>query len=73
MLRAIGHCLKVNTNLNDLNIDGIALRKNDKTVKLSFKKVENINNSELIDRDLIKWKNKAIFSLKLMCRQLNLL
>jgi len=59
VLLKIANSLKVNKNLNDLNIDGIALRKNDKTVKLSFKKVENINNSELIDRDLIKWKNYA--------------
>ena len=51
--------LKINKDINDLNIDGIALRKNNKTLKLSFKKVENINNSELIDRDLIKWKNYA--------------
>jgi radical SAM superfamily enzyme YgiQ (UPF0313 family) len=59
VLLKIANSLKVNKNINDLNIDGIALRKNDKTVKLSFKKVENINNSELIDRDLIKWKNYA--------------
>jgi len=59
VLLKIANSLKVNKNLNDLNIDGIALRKNDQTVKLSFKKVENINNSELIDRDLIKWKNYA--------------
>ncbi len=59
VLLKIANSLKVNKNVNDLNIDGIALRKNDKTVKLSFKKVENINNSELIDRDLIKWKNYA--------------
>jgi len=59
VLLKIANSLKVNKNINDLNIDGIALRKNDKTVKLSFKKVENINNSELIDRDLIQWKNYA--------------
>jgi len=51
--------LELNKNLNDLNVDGIALRKENKTIKVNFKKVENINNSELIDRDLVEWKNYA--------------
>jgi len=51
--------LEQNKIVSDLSIDGIALRRNDKTIKLSFKKVENINDSELIDRDLIKWENYA--------------
>ncbi len=51
--------LDQNKIVSDLSIDGIALRRNDKTIKLSFKKVENINDSEIIDRDLIKWENYA--------------
>ena len=59
VLLKLANNIKKNKNLDDLIVDGIALRKNEKTVKLSFKKVENINNSELIDRDLINWKNYA--------------
>ena len=59
VLLKIANSLKIDNNLDNLNVDGIALRKNEKTVQLSFKKIENINNSELIDRDLVKWKNYA--------------
>jgi radical SAM superfamily enzyme YgiQ (UPF0313 family) len=59
VLLKLANNIKKNKNLDELIVDGIALRKNDKIVKLSFKKVENINNSELIDRDLINWKNYA--------------
>lgn len=52
--------LEINKNINNLEIDGIAIKKDNKTNKrISFKKVENINDSKIIDRDLIKWKSYA--------------
>ena len=45
-----------------LSTDSICYKdKNNKIINLkSFKKIENINNSSIIDRDLVKWKNYAI-------------
>jgi anaerobic magnesium-protoporphyrin IX monomethyl ester cyclase len=50
-----------NNKVSDLRIDGIAyINKNNEIINnKSFKKVENINNSSIIDRDLVEWKNYA--------------
>jgi radical SAM superfamily enzyme YgiQ (UPF0313 family) len=46
--------------IKDLSCHGIAYRHNNgKFINQSFKKIENINNSEIIDRDLVDWKNYA--------------
>ena len=41
--------------------NGIAYKKFDGTISdnLSFKQIEKINSSKIIDRDLVKWKNYA--------------
>jgi radical SAM superfamily enzyme YgiQ (UPF0313 family) len=53
--------LKVsNFSIKKLSCDGIAYKNsNGEFINQSFKKVENINNSEIIDRDLVQWKNYA--------------
>jgi hypothetical protein len=49
-----------NFSINKLSCDGIAYKNNNsEIINRSFKKIENINNSEIIDRDLIQWKNYA--------------
>jgi radical SAM superfamily enzyme YgiQ (UPF0313 family) len=53
--------LKVsNFSKKKISCDGIAYKNsNGEFINQSFKKVENINNSEIIDRDLVQWKNYA--------------
>lgn len=49
-----------NLSIKKLSCDGIAYKNdNGEFINQSFKKNENINNSEIIDRDLIQWKNYA--------------
>jgi radical SAM superfamily enzyme YgiQ (UPF0313 family) len=49
-----------NFSINKLSCDGIAYKiHNSEIINRSFKKIENINNSKIIDRDLIQWKNYA--------------
>ncbi len=50
-----------NKILENLEVDGIAYtnKSNEIINNRSFKKVENINNSSIIDRDLVEWKNYA--------------
>lgn len=47
--------------IENLNTNGIIyIKKNAEISKnFTFKKIEKISNSELIDRDLVKWKNYA--------------
>jgi anaerobic magnesium-protoporphyrin IX monomethyl ester cyclase len=48
-------------NLNNLETDSICYKNSDNKIinNKSFKKIENINNSSIIDRDLVQWKNYA--------------
>ena len=48
-------------NFDDLNTNGIAFRKKDGSISsnYTFKKIEKISQSEIIDRDLVQWKNYA--------------
>ena len=49
-----------NFSINKFSCDGVAYKNNNgEFINKSFKKIENINNSEIIDRDLIQWKNYA--------------
>ena len=50
-----------NLSLDSLNADSICFKnsKGELVNNKSFKKIENINNSSIIDRDLVKWKNYA--------------
>lgn len=50
-----------NRSLNNLETDSICYKNSDGKIinNKSFKKVENINNSSIIDRDLVQWKNYA--------------
>ena len=49
-----------NFSKNKLSCDGIAYKNNSgEFINKSFKKIENINNSEIIDRNLVQWKNYA--------------
>jgi anaerobic magnesium-protoporphyrin IX monomethyl ester cyclase len=48
-------------NLDNLKTNGISYRKSDNSISknTSFKKIEKISNSEIIERDLVQWKNYA--------------
>ena len=48
-------------NLDDLNTNGISFRKKNGEISknFTFKKIEKISQSEIIDRDLVQWKNYA--------------
>jgi radical SAM superfamily enzyme YgiQ (UPF0313 family) len=49
-----------NFSIKKLSCDGIAYKNNNgEFINQSFKKIENINNSEIIDRNLVQWKNYA--------------
>ena len=49
-----------NLSIKKISCDGIAYKNNNgELINQSFKKVENINNSEIINRDLVQWKNYA--------------
>ncbi len=52
---------KFNLELKDLTTDSICYKdSNGKIIdNKSFKKIENINKSSIIDRDLVQWKNYA--------------
>ena len=53
--------LKDKKTLKNLETDSICYKDLDGKIinNKSFKKIENINNSSIIDRDLIQWKNYA--------------
>lgn len=48
-------------SLDNLKTNGISFKKSDNTISknTSFKKIEKISKSEIIDRDLVQWKNYA--------------
>ena len=48
-------------NINDLTTNGISFRKKNGEISknFTFKKIEKISQSEIIDRDLVQWKNYA--------------
>jgi hypothetical protein len=49
-----------NFSIKKLSCDGIAYKNNNgEFINQSFKKIENINNSEIIDRNLVQWKSYA--------------
>ena len=52
---------KQNLKLNELKVDSVCFKNSRGEIinNKSFKKIENINNSSIIDRDLVQWKNYA--------------
>ena len=48
-------------NIENLTTNGIAYKRKDGSISnnFSFKKIEKISNSKIINRDLVKWKNYA--------------
>jgi radical SAM superfamily enzyme YgiQ (UPF0313 family) len=59
LLRLCDH-LKKTPNLPEINLDGITIKINNDIKDFgSFRLTENIEDSEIIDRDLVKWKNYA--------------
>ena len=60
MLLRLCNNLKSISSLSDLELDGITLKiGNDIRDFGSFRLIENLDDSEIIDRDLVKWKNYA--------------
>jgi anaerobic magnesium-protoporphyrin IX monomethyl ester cyclase len=59
--KLIKELFETNFSLKDISCEGIAYKNNTGEFfnNKSFKKIEDVNKSEIIDRDLVQWKNYA--------------